>query len=96
MVIGVLMLVLPGIVFILTLPFSSRLKPRLRQLYRIAGGIIVFLGSSISFYFAFYTGDQGGIAAYFFQITVILTYILFTVVIWIVNGVLRRKGHPPR
>lgn len=72
--IGFLMLIGPVIVFVLSIPISSRLTSGLQRFYLIFGGIVVFIGSGTSFYFASYTGDQGGIAAYFFQIAVILVY----------------------
>ena len=74
MLIGLLMLLGPCVVYLVTLPVSGRFKPSVRKAYRILGGIVVFLGSGISYYLASYTGDQGGIAAYFFQIGVILAY----------------------
>jgi hypothetical protein len=85
MLTGLLMILAPIIVFILTLPYSGRLKPTLRVVYRFAGGIIVFLGSGISIYLASYTGDQGGIAAYFFQILVILVYAALSIVLVTLN-----------
>lgn len=79
--IGLLMLVVPVIVFVLSIPISSRLTSGLRRFYLIFGGIIVFIGSGTSFYFASYAGDQGGIAAYFFQIAVILVYAFLLVAV---------------
>jgi len=91
MLIGLLMLLMPVVVFLLTLPYSSRLKPGLRAVYRYVGAIVVFLGGGISLYFAFYAGDQGGIAAYFFQIAVILVYVAFSISVVILNWALRSK-----
>ncbi len=88
MLIALLMVLAPGAVFILTLPFSGRLRPGLRKAYRILGGLIVFLGSGISFYFAWYSGDQGGIAAFYFQMMVILVYAAFSVFILVLNWIL--------
>lgn len=85
MIIGLLMLLVPIVIYLATFLSSSRLKPGLCKLYRIVGGFIVFAGSATSFYFAAYTGDQGGIAAYYFQLTVILVYALFSVVLVIAN-----------
>ena len=85
MLIGLLMILVPGAVYILTLPLSGRLIPSLRKAYRIVGGLIVFLGSGISFYLAWYTGEQGGIAAYFFQQAVILVYVAFSILLIILN-----------
>lgn len=79
-------------VFILTLPYSSRLKPSLCAAYRLFGGIVVFLGSGVSVYLASYTGDQGGIAAYFFQILVILVYAALSITLVILNWFLSAKG----
>jgi hypothetical protein len=75
------MLIGPVTVFVLSIPLSSRLTSGLRRFYLICGGIVVFIGSGASFYFAFYTGDQGGIAAYFFQIAVILVYAFLLVAV---------------
>lgn len=85
MLIGLLMLLVPGIVFLLTLPISRRLRPGLRAVYRYIGGFVVFVGSGISLYLASYTGDQGGIAAFFFQIAVILVYATLSMLIVILN-----------
>jgi len=54
------MLLAPIAVFLATVPVSRRMKPCLYQLYKIIGGFVVFFGSGISYYFAAYTGDQGG------------------------------------
>jgi len=91
MIIGLLMLLVPTAIFLATFPLSRRLKPGLCQLYRIVGGIIVFAGSATSLYFAAYTGDQGGIAAFYFQIVVISAYVLFSVVLVTANWLMRKK-----
>lgn len=85
MLIGLLMILAPCVVFVFSLPFTRRLKPRLRNVYRLLGGLLVFVGGGISFYFASYTGDQGGIAAFFFQIAVIVVYSAFSVSLVILN-----------
>ncbi len=90
MLIGLLMLLISTAIYLATLPFSRRLKSGLCLLYRIVGGIIVLAGSSTSFYFAAYTGDQGGIAAFYFQIVVIMVYVLFSVVLVIANWLMRK------
>lgn len=93
MLIGLLMLLGPVVVFLTTLPYSNRLKPNIRKAYRAGGGIIVLLGSATSLYFAAYTGDQGGIAAYFFQIAVIAGYIIFSISLLATNWFLLRKDY---
>jgi len=85
MFIGLLMWLLPMIIFIVTLPFFGWLKPKLRNWYRILAGTVVFIGSGISLYFAAYTGDQGGIAAFYFQALVILIYSVLSIVLIIIN-----------
>jgi hypothetical protein len=85
---GLLMLVTPGVIFLITFPLSGRLKPGIRKVYRILGGTVVFLGSGISLYLASYTGDQGGIAAYFFQIAVILVYLVLWISLFGLNWLL--------
>jgi hypothetical protein len=91
MLVGLLMIVAPGAVFLLTLPLSQRLKPGLGKLYRIVGGLVVFLGGGTSLYFASYTGDQGGIAAFLFQIVVILVYVVFSLSLVLVNWFLNAR-----
>ena len=91
MLIGLLLLVFPIVVFLVSFPFSRKMKPRLCLLYRIIGGFIVFVGSAISLYFAAYTGDQGGIAAYFFQIAVTLVYAFISVMLVCVNWFLQQR-----
>jgi len=90
--IGFLMLIGPVTVFILSIPLSSRLTSGLRRFYLIFGGIVVFIGSGTSFYFAFYTGDQGGIAAYFFQMAVILVYALLLVAVVGIRVVVKMRN----
>lgn len=87
------MLIMPTVIYLATYRLSRRLKPRLCQLYRIAGAIIVLAGSATSIYCAAYTGDQGGIAAFYLQIAVILAYVLFSVVLVSANWILRRLEH---
>jgi len=57
------MLLVPIAIYMATLAIAHRLRPGLCRLYRIIGGVIVFGGSVISFYFVAYTGEQGGIEA---------------------------------
>ena len=73
--------------------FAWLLLPVLRKAYRLLGGIVVFLGSGVSYYFAAYTGDQGGIAAYFFQMAVIAAYVVLSVSIVAVNWVLALREY---
>jgi hypothetical protein len=95
MVVALLMLLGPVVVFLLSLPFTRSLRPRLRAVYRIAGAIVVFTGGAVTCYFAAYTGDQGGIAAFFFQIVVILVYVALSITLlffnWLFNKNARRK-----
>ena len=92
MLIGLMLLLVPALVFVISLPFSNRLQATLCKAYRIVGGLIVFLGSGFSLYLASYTGDQGGIAAYFFQIAVILLYAAFSVFLIILNLLFRGRN----
>ena len=91
MLTGLLMLFVPIIFFIATLPFSRWLKPGLCKLYQIVGGIVVFAGSGTSVYVAAYTGDQGGIGAYFLQLIVISVYLVFSISLVIVNWFLGKQ-----
>jgi hypothetical protein len=91
MLIGMLMLLAPTVVFVVTLPFSGRLKPGLCKIYRILGGIIVIVGSGVSLYLAAYTGDQGGIGAFFFQLAVILLYLTLSMLLIIANWLLYKR-----
>ena len=88
MYIGLFMILAPIAVFAVTLPLSRRLTPIVCKLYRIIGGLVVFLGSGISCYFAAYSGDQGGIAAFYFQMVVIAAYIVLSVILVIINWLL--------
>ena len=92
MLVGLLLLLLPVVVYIGTFSFSCRLKPKLCILYRVGAGIIAIAGSSFSIYLAAYSGDQGGIAAYFFQLAVIGFYTLFSVTLLVINYLLK-PGH---
>ena len=74
MILGLLMLLLPVCIYMASLPFTGKLNKCVRAPYRIAGGVIVIGGGTTSLYLASYIGDQGGIAAYFFQILVICVF----------------------
>ena len=89
MLVGLLLLLLPVVVYIGTFSISCRLKPKLCILYRVGTGIIAISGSSFSVYLAAYSGDQGGIAAYFFQLAVIGFYAFFSVTLLVVNYLLK-------
>ena len=91
MSIGLLMLFVPIIFFTATLPFSRWLKPGFCLLYRIVGGVVVFAGSGTSVYLAAYTGDQGGIGAYFLQLAVISVYLVFSISLVILNWLSRKR-----
>ncbi|MDJ0834114.1 MAG: hypothetical protein QNJ69_11365 [Gammaproteobacteria bacterium] len=88
---GLLMLILPAVVYLISIPASNRLKRSLCWLYRILGGIIVLAGSAFSLYLAAYSGDQGGIAAYFFQIAVIVVYAIFSVMLLALNWFMNKR-----
>jgi uncharacterized YccA/Bax inhibitor family protein len=91
MLVGLLMLFGPIVVYLVAFPSSRRMKPTLCWLYRIVGGIIVVIGSAVSFYFAAYTGDQGGIGAFYFQLSVISLYALFSVVLVTLDRIKARQ-----
>ncbi len=92
MVIGLLIFIFPIALYLATFIISRRLKSSLCWLYRIVGGIIVILGSSISFYFAAYSGEQGGVTAFYLQIVVISVFLLFSVTLVILNWALKHKA----
>ena len=91
MLIGLLMLFLPIAIYLATFPVARKLNPRLCKLYRIIGGIIVLAGGATSVYFAAYTGDQGGIAAFYFQVSVILVYLSFSILLVTTNWLFRER-----
>ena len=70
--------------------YVRKWKPRVRYLHQIIGGIIVFGGGSISIYFAGYTGEQGGIVAFYFQMIVIVVYILFLALLLAVSRLVHK------
>ena len=85
MYIGLLMLIGPIVVYLATLPFFRWFIPRLRTWFYGIGGTVAFAGGVASLCFAMYSGDQGGIAAYFFQLAVIFFYVTFSLVVAISN-----------
>ena len=85
------MLLVPIAIYMATFSIVRRLRPGLCNLYRIIGGVIVFGGSAISFNFAAYSGDQGGITAFYFQIVVILVYIFVSVALLTVNWLFQKR-----
>ena len=90
MLIALLMLLIPIAIYFATFLFVGRWSPGLSYLYRIVGGIIAFGGGSISLYFAAYTGDQGGVAAFYFQIVVIFVYLLFLSIFLVTNWLMHK------
>jgi len=88
---GLLLLLAPIAVYLLTLPLTKWLKPGLRKLYWVVGAVVVFFGSGAALYLAMYGGDQGGISAYFTYVAVIVVYLLLSCVLIFVNVWLRRK-----
>ncbi|GHA15109.1 hypothetical protein [Oceanisphaera arctica] len=54
-------------------------------MYRLLGGILVFVGSAASIYFAAYSGDQGGITPFYLQIAVVLAYAPLSVSLIIIH-----------
>ena len=95
MITGLLLLFAPAVAYLVSLPVSQRFTPFLRWSFRIVGGIVVFGGSSISLYFAAYTGDQGGIAAFFFQLFVIAAFALFAAVFFAIHWSMRKRSQKP-
>ena len=91
MVTGLLMIVMPVAVYLLTLPMSRRMRVGPRITYRVLGGFIVIFGGGFSLYLASYTGDQGGIAAYFFQIAVIVVYSAVSLALVMLNWILSAR-----
>lgn len=92
MIIGLLLLLLPVALYLATFRSAGRLAPRLCWLYRIVAGLMVFGGGAASLYFAAYTGDQGGITAFFLQLTVIFLYAFFSALLLIANWLLRNRS----
>lgn len=91
MLTGSLLLLVPPVAYLATLPVFRKCDPLVRWLYRIGGAIIVFGGGATSYYFAAYTGDQGGIAAFFFQLLVIAAFVLFVTVFLAINWLMRKR-----
>ena len=89
--VAIFLLCFPVIVYLMTLPFSGAIKSGLRNFYRIVGGVIVFIGSGTSYYFAFYAGEQGGITAFYLQLTVIVVYLIFLFVVFVINLWLKNR-----
>lgn len=90
MLIATLILLMPVVVYLATFVPARRLKTSLRKLYRLIGAVLVIGGGTTSYYLAAYTGDQGGIAAFYFQLLVMAVYVLFSVGILIANVLLNR------
>ncbi len=89
--IGILLLLFPAALYAVSLLWLHRLTGKLRLMYLTLGAIIVFGGSFVSFYFAMYTGDQGGIAAFLFQLFVITTYLIFVVAVVLFQAIKNRR-----
>ena len=72
-------------------PYVRKWGPILRHLYRIVGAVITFGGGSISLYLAAYTGEQGGVAAFYFQIVVIIVYLVFLALLLAANRLAHKQ-----
>ena len=91
LIIGLALLVLPIAVYSATFIVAKKLLPGFCRWYRILGAVLVFGGSGVSVYFAAYTGDQGGIAAFYFQLLVIVIYLLLSMTLVIANWFIQRR-----
>ncbi|MBQ0719218.1 MAG: hypothetical protein KBT88_12675 [Gammaproteobacteria bacterium] len=89
MLMGLLLLLVPVAFYIGTFSLSRQMRPKLCILYRVGGGIVTLAGGGFSLYLAAYSGDQGGIAAYFFQLAVMAFYALFAVIVVAANYVMK-------
>ncbi len=89
--VGILLLIFPLVLYVLSLTWRRRLTGRLRLFYLILGAIIVLGGSSVSLYFAMYSGEQGGIAAFLFQLFVIATYLIFVIAVVLYQAIKNRR-----
>lgn len=89
--VGIGLLLCPCVVFLVSLFWRHRLTGKIRLLYIFLGAFIVFGGSSVSFYFAMYTGEQGGIAAFFFQLFVVATYLVFAIAVILFQAIHNRR-----
>jgi len=83
MIFGLLLLFAPILLFLISIPFSKRLRPVLRKFYILGCGFLIFSGTGFSLYLAFYAGEQGGIGAFFVQMTVIVLYLIIVIVVLI-------------
>jgi hypothetical protein len=77
-IIALMLLLAPAVAYLASLPFTRRLSPLLRRTYRLLGAVIALGGPAVTVYLTMYGGDQGGIAAYFFQLGVIAAFILLS------------------
>lgn len=91
MVIAILMLLGPVLVYLASLWFARHLRSPWGRVYRVFGGVIVFAGGATSLYLAAHTGDQGGVAAFFFQGAVIVTYGLLSGAVILLNWRTQRR-----
>lgn len=89
--VGIILLIFPLVLYVLSLTWRRRLTGRLRLFYLILGAIIVLGGSSVSLYFAMYSGEQGGIAAFLFQLFVIATYLIFVIAVVLYQAIKNRR-----
>ncbi len=87
---GLLLLSAPIFLYLISLPFSKLLRPKLRKVYVAGSGLLIFSGTGFSLYLAFYAGDQGGIGAFFVQMGVVVLYLIFSIAILIVAVVVKK------
>lgn len=86
-----LILLAPVVLYLLSLPLSVRLPAVLRTVYRLAGAGLVFPAAAAAVYFAGYSGEQGGVPAYFVQLAALISLILLMAAIGLAHWVKRRR-----
>ena len=89
MMTGLLMLAAPAVLYFVAWPLSGRFRPGLRLAFRFVAALVAFPGSGMSVYLAAYTGDQGGIAAFYFQAGVIILFLLVLIIFFLLHRLWR-------
>lgn len=75
--IGIMSVALPYLILLLSLYVFNRTSPIFRRVHHGFTLPILLISCSVSYYFAFHGGEQGGVGAYLFTYGAIATYFIF-------------------
>lgn len=94
MIYGIGLILLPIVLFLASFPLWRKLPTTLKKFYGWTCAVALIGGGFTTIYIASYSGEQGGITAFFFQLGVIFIYLALTAGV-LLAVLFRRLSKPP-